>query len=299
LRRNNNEWRAYNVNAENKAWPSLAGRHKILLIPGSLNEVWGHSDWSCSWKHPTDAYDALIDQLSLSPADLVLRCHPNWSEKIGKADGHMPEDYYTAWAKEKGIVFISSADRTSTLGLIEQADAVVVSGGSAAIDAGILGKQVIAVGPSSYQEAKICDSALDMHEMTSLKLRTSLEHAEKIGKAALVKKRTLRFLYTIANRIPLYSEYVKCISPTKYVYKDGADGEWLVDLLSTGKLVPKEIEFSENEAGENEILKIAEELRWEELIENSTKEIEYRHIRRRFPYVAMDSVRELMRHGDR
>jgi hypothetical protein len=41
LRRNNNEWRAYNVNAENKAWPSVLGRHKILLIPGSLNEVWG------------------------------------------------------------------------------------------------------------------------------------------------------------------------------------------------------------------------------------------------------------------
>ncbi len=299
LRRNNNEWRAYNVNAENKAWPSVLGRHKILLIPGSLNEVWGHSDWSSSWKHPTDAYDALIDQFSLSPADLVLRCHPNWNEKIGKADGHMPEDFYTAWAKKRGIMYIPSADTTSTLGLIEQADAVVVSGGTAAIDAGILGKQIIAVGPSSYQEAKICDSALDMHELTSLKLMTSLDRAERIEIAVLVRRRTLRFLYTIANRIPLYSEYVKCLSPTKYTYKDGANGELFIDLLITGKLVPKDDEFSESEAGEDEILKIAEELRWEELIENSTKEIEYRHIRRRFPYAAMDSVRELMRHGDR
>lgn len=98
-------------------------------------------------------------------------------------------------------MYIPSADTTSTLGLIEQADAVVVSGGSAAIDAGILGKQIIAVGPSSYQEAKICDSALDMHELTSLKLMTSLDHAERIEIAALVRKRTLRFLYTVANRI--------------------------------------------------------------------------------------------------
>ena len=230
---------------------------------------------------------------------MVLRCHPNWNEKIGKADGHMPEDFYTAWAKKRGIMFIPSADTTSTLGLIEQADAVVVSGGTAAIDAGILGKQIIAVGPSSYQEAKICDSALDMHELTSLKLRASLDHAGKIEIAALVRKYTLRFLYTVANRIPLYSEYVKCITPTKYVYKDGANGNLFVDLLITGKLIPKDVEFSESDAEENEILKIAEELRWEDLIENSVANIDYKHIRRRFPYAAMDSVRELMRHGDR
>ena len=32
---------------------------------------------------------------------------------------------------------------------------------------------------------------------------------------------------------------------------------------------------------------------------NSVENVEYRPIRRRFPYAAMDSVRELMRHGDR
>lgn len=92
---------------------------------------------------------------------------------------------------------------------------------------------------------------------------------------------------------------MKCLSPTKYVYKDGANGELFIDLLITGKLVPKDVEFSESDAGENEILKIAEEFRWEELIENSVGNVGYRHIRRRFPYAAMDSVRELMRHGDR
>lgn len=298
LRRNNNEWRAYNVNAEAKPWPSAAGRYKILLIPGSLNEIWGHPDWESDWKHPLDAYDALIDHFSLEPADLVLRCHPNWSEKIGKADGRMPENYYTAWAKGRGILVIPSADSTSTLGLIEQADVVVVAGGTAAIDAGILGKQVIAVGASSYQEAGICDVARNLKELKALSLRVLGGNACLEANANRVKKRTLRFLYTIANRIPLYVDHVKCVSPTRYIYKDGASGSQFIELLNSRQLTPDNVEFSENEFDEDTVLELVDAKSWETFFQQPESS-KYRPIKRRFPYVGIDVIRKFMRHGDR
>lgn len=161
-RKNTKEWRAYNTTARITEWPVAGGRRKVLLIPGSRNEFWGHPDWVSQWSEPTAAYDAVIEQLRLKPRDLVLRCHPNWAENIGSAGGQMSEAYFTSWARKRGVDVIPSADRTSTLGLIQQADAIVVGGGSAALEAGILGRQVIAVSPSAYQNAGIQSTAYNL-----------------------------------------------------------------------------------------------------------------------------------------
>src|SRR5690606_41622316 len=88
LRTNTKEWRSYNVKSRPVAWPGGdSARRKVLLIPGSLNEVWGHPDWQSAWAQPTDGYDAIIDHFSLRQEELVLRCHPNWGEYIGKTTG--------------------------------------------------------------------------------------------------------------------------------------------------------------------------------------------------------------------
>lgn len=298
LRRNQKEWRAYNTNAKIKPWPIESGRYKILLIPGSINEIWGHPDWSSGWKHPIDAYDALIEHFSLESKDLVLRCHPNWGENIGKADGKKIERYYTDWANQRGVLIIPSTDSTSTLGLIAQSDAIVVSSGSAALEAGALGKQIIAVGAATYEAAGIRDEACSMAALQKLSLWVNLPLADQDYIREQTKRRTLRFAYTITHRIPQFVDYVKCEAPTRYIYKDGGDGGKLIEMLTSGKLMADDNEFAENTLSEDPVLEQMNAQRWEELFQLPDTSSVYRRLKRRFPYAGIDSIRGFMRHGD-
>lgn len=298
LRRNQNEWRAYNVNADTRLWPAT-GRLKILLIPGSLNEIWGHPQWGSSWRHPLNAYDALIEHFSLEPSDLVLRCHPNWGEKIGKADGRLAEECYTQWARQRDVLAIPSTASVSTLDLIEQADVVVVASGSAALEAGALGKQVIGIAGSNYQNAGIRESACSDEQLRALTLRVDFPEAVQEELKASVRRNTLRFAYTMTNRIPQYVDYVRCITPTKYEYKSGADGKRLIEMLKTGELVADDAEWAGDEQGEAAILDLMGQKRWIDLIRDRMVSGAYKPIRRRFPFAGLDGIRSLMRHGDR
>lgn len=299
LHRNQNEWRTYNINAETNPWPA-EGKRKILLVPGSINEIWGYPEWGSGWNHPTDAYDALIDHFSLKPDDLVLRCHPNWGEKIGKTDGRMAEEYYLQWARKRGILAIRSTENVSTLGLIEQADAVVVASGSSALEAGVLGKQVIGVAGANYQKAGIRDSACNESELKLLKLWINLPESVKQELTSRVRRNTMRFAYTMTYRIPQYVDYVKCINPTQYVYKSGAVGQRLIDMLKSGVLISDDGECAETEQEETAVLELIEQRRWEDLLGPAGKITSSHYsIKRRFPFLGLDAIRSCMRHGDR
>lgn len=298
LRRNQNEWRAYNVNAHIKPWPAQ-GQRKILLIPGSLNEIWGYPEWGSDWNHPLDAYDALINHFSLAPDDLVLRCHPNWGEKIGKSDGHLAEEYYTQWAQQRGVLVIPSTANDSTLGLIEQADAVVVASGSAALEAGALGKQVIGVTGANYQNAGIRESACCEAELKTLRLWADFPIDAQKELAKRVRKNTLRFAYAVTHRIPQYVAHVRCVTPTQYKYKSGANGKRLVEMLKTGELVSDDDVYAENEVDEAMILDLIEQKSWTDLICHGTVSDAYGPIKRQFPLGQLDRIRSLFRHGDR
>lgn len=298
LRRNQNEWRAYNVTADIKAWPA-SGRKKILLVPGSLNEIWSYPEWGSDWQHPLDAYDALIKHFSLDPSDLVLRAHPNWGEKIGKSDGQMAERYYSEWASRRGILVIPSTASFSTIGLIQQADAIVVASGSAALEAGALGKQVIGIAGANYQMAGIREAACTESQLKSLILRVNLPEDEQKKIAARIRRNTLRFAYTITHRLPQYVDYVKCITPTKYSYKEGADGNRLIQMLKTGELMADDLEYAQSEQEETTILDLMGQLRWMDLIGNEEDSGVGKSIRRRFPFATLDKIRNFLPHGDR
>lgn len=298
LRQNQNEWRAYNVNADLKPWPAQ-GRRKILLIPGSLNEIWGHPEWSSSWQHPLHAYDALIDHFVLDPTDLVLRAHPNWGEMIGKSDGRMAEEFYADWASKRGVLVIPSTARVSTLGLIEQADMVVVASGSAALEAGALGKQVVGIAGANYQEAGIRESACSQEQLNALTLRADLSAVAQEKAASGVRRSSLRFAYTMTRRIPQYVDHVKCVTPTQYVYKAGADGNRLIEMLRSGELVPDDVQWAQSEDDEAGILELLRQKLWMNLIGEREDTQSYTRIFRRFPFNRIDSIRSLMRHGDR
>jgi hypothetical protein len=282
LRTNVKEWRAYNTSARTVPWPAGASGKRVLLLPSSRNEVWGHPDWEPRWPEPTAAYDALIGHLRLEARDLVLRCHPNWGEHIGKQDGRRAEAYYTDWAQRRGIHCVPSGDPTSTLGLIEACDAIVVAHGSAALEAGLIGKQVIGTAPSPYQYAGLRDSAADLRELAALRLHSDLDAPARAALAGTIARQTLRYCYTMAYRVPQYTEFVKADATTRFRYDFSADPERFIALLRGGGLVADDQRFSGDCTEEDQVLGLIARRDWNALCASSVcEEKEYLPLRRR------------------
>jgi hypothetical protein len=295
MRSNTKEWRAYNISAEARNWPAQ-GAKRVLLVPGSRNEIWGHPDYAEGWASRTGAYDALIAHLGLRPDDLVLRAHPNWGERIGRETGRHAERYYREWAESRGIVFIPSTDDTSTLGLIEQADAVVVAGGSAALEAGLIGKRVLALAPSPYSRAGFEDSSYGPEALAAIR---------PLGSDPLdmtpreIARKALRFCYTAARRVPQYVRYVNCIVPARYEYRAGADPRRVVELIRTGHLEADDSHHAEDAAEEDAVLDLIEAREWEKLRGGTVDPGGQRIcVERRPLFRTLDVVRPYLPHGD-
>ncbi|WP_309898151.1 hypothetical protein [Variovorax soli] len=300
LRQNVKEWRAYNTDAKLADWPVQGGRRRILLIPSSRNEVWGHPDWESGWSDPLAAYDALIDHLRLEPRDLLLRCHPNWGEKIGRQGGEYAERHYADWAARRGIHVISSIDSMSTLGLIEQCDAIVVANGSAALEAGALGKQVIGIAPSIYQEAGFRDSIPSPQQLTSLRLHADLEAAEQARRCESIPRLTLRFAYAMVHRVPQYTRFVRADTTTRFKYDMSADPHRFLDLLRGGELRADDEECADDTRAEEEVLERIKRHDWQGLLDALEPDSgAYEPVRRRLLFRPIDHIRQRMSVGDR
>ncbi|AMO22089.1 hypothetical protein GCM10027034_23850 [Ramlibacter solisilvae] len=300
-RTNTTEWRAYNTQAARAAWPVEGGRRKLLLLPGSLNEIWGDPGWESAWRDPTDAYDAIMERLGLSPQDLVLRCHPNWGERIGKNDGRLPERHYTDWARARGIHVIASADSTSTMDLIAHCDAIVVASGSAALEAAAMGKQVIATAPSIYQEAGFRTDASDPARLQELVLQVELPAQQQAAAQRRARRLALRFCYAMSRRLPQYAQQVRALSSSAYRYAPGADPQRFLELVRTGQLKADDASFADSEAAEDEVLVQMERGEWRALVAPPAADADDPSVRvnRRWLLRPIDYIREKMPVGDR
>jgi len=302
LKQNQTEWRAYNQAAIAEEWPVRSGHRRFLILPSSTNETWGHLDWSSGWQSPLEALDAIIDKLPLKPQDLVLRCHPNWAEKIGKRNGSLPEAYFSQWARKRGIHCIMSHERTSTMHLIQQCEAIVVAAGSAALEAGMLGKPVISISPSIYHRAGFTCNVHDRSQLENLNSfgSTFVGGIREGGKQNA--RQALRFAYAMVWRLPQYVEQVRAISTTKYEYIKGADPQRFLDLFENQRLMPDDDGFALTEdAGEDEVLELIAAQQWLALTPkpSCTGGALETLVKRRGFYKMLDQVRSLSRVGDR
>lgn len=298
-RSNIKEWQAYNVAASEEDWPITGARHRVLLLPGSGNEIWGHPDWQDEWPEKSVAYDAVCRHLGLSPEDVVLRCHPNWSGKIGMRDGERATAYYTQWAYERGFHVIPSTASASTLGLIDQADAILTSGSSAGLDAGILGKQVISVSPSSFREAGFQDSACGPDELALVRFSKELDAATQSTLAATRARQALRYMYTMGCRIPQYVDFVRSQTTTQYEYFEGADPERFLDLIRTGELKTDDATNAETVDEEDIVLAMIHNREWQKILDEplETLQAPLYKVKRRLAFRAVDGLREYLPRG--
>jgi|GEM_PF-589497 len=301
LRINVREWRAYNTSARKLPWPVEAPRRRVLIVPSSRNEMWGHPDWTSQWSDPTAAFEAVMAHLHLGARDVVLRCHPNWGEPIGKRDGALCEAHYTAWANRMGVHCIPSRDTVSTQGLIEQSDAVMVAHGSAALDAAFLGKQVIGTAPSPYQGAGFRDAAGNMEELAALQLRADLPTPQRAEHARQVARQALRYCYTVAYRVAQYTRYVRADATTRFRYDLSASPERFLELLRGAPLSADDDTSAEDQDGETAVLELIRQHQWS-AIHAAAAEAEpgkLRTLRRRLLLRPVDVVRRRKPLGDR
>ena len=299
-RTNLTEWRAYNTQAQRGTWPVEGGTHRLLLLPGSLNEIWGDPNWQSAWADPTDAYDAIIEHLRLDARDLVLRCHPNWGERIGKNDGRLPERHYTNWARSRGIHVIASRDTTSTMDLIAQCDAVVVASGSAALEAAAMGKQVIATAPSIYSEAGFRTDVSEPGKVKDLVLQVDMPQERQVIEEERLRRFVLRFAYAMSHRLPQYAEHVRAVTSSAYRYPPGADPERFIELLRTGVLRADDETFAPDEGQEDEVSAKLAQGRLAELVAPAAPmPAADQRVTRRWLLRPVDYIREKMPVGDR
>ncbi len=295
LRRNVKEWRAYNRQAQPQPWPA-AGRGeglRVLIVPSSRNEVDGHPHWTYGWAQLTDGLDAVLETLGADPRRAVLRCHPNWGEHIGRRTGELSERYYTEWANRRGVHVIGSRDRASTFDLIAQADLVIVTGGSAAFEAGALGKPVVSLTPSAYQTAGICAPVLSPDDLARLTAAFDAVPRERI-------RRALRYGYTHIYRFSQYVDYVRAVTTTRYCYFNGADAARLARMLASGAVEPDDPATASDTAGEDAVVAQVEAQDWDGLLAPQApaagREIA---VRRRAALRWIDALRERFPQGDR
>lgn len=299
LNKNTNEWRAYNLNAKTSEWPAK-GKRRILLLPGSRNEFYDHPDWQSPWDNPLEAYEALINGLKLNIDDVVLRCHPNWGENIGKNTGLLAENYYSQWANSQGIHVIGSTETIKTSDLIKQCDAIVVAFGSGALEAGLLGKQVISISNSNYIHADFADKVFSVEEANNLILNIDKLPSEQAQLNREVIRQTLRYIYTITHRVPQFTDHILQVKTTQYCYKAGVDASRFTKLLTTGILSEDDIDFANNEIDEDEIIDLINEEAWDNLLTEREEFLEETFlISRKQPFTLLDKLRGLLPRGDR
>ncbi len=295
LQQNTLEWRLYNKNAKSIDWPLNSKGRKVLVLPSSKNEFAGHEEWKSGWVDNTSALDDFFKAFSIDYSDVVIRFHPNWAENIGRVSGERSLAHYTQWAKERGVYFISSEEKANTYDLIQQADIVVMNGGSSAVEAGACGKQVICLGPSTYQNAGFVRTFLTKEDLYRPDALIDIDSEEII-------KKTLRFVYLRAKRFPQFTDYVKAIKTTKYQYFDGADPGRIINMLETNKVSADDAEFANDEVEENSVVHALRNKQWQQLFEYEWHDESMKKtidIQRRFGLRWVDTLRARFELGDR
>lgn len=294
LLKKNIVWRLYNVNPKKVHWTKETKGKKVLIVPSSNHEFKGLEDWTSKWGNMELALDTVIENLGVNYEQCIVRCHPNWSDKIGiNKTGYRSERFYTDWAMKRNVEIINSSDKANTIDLIKEADVIIVQGGTAGIEAGILGKRVVGLIPSWYSEAGFSIQIHQPEEIDKLNLLESLDSNE-------ITRKTLRFLYTYHKRFAQMTEFVKPKNIHENTYYEGADLKNLFEALNKGFIQADNEKFAKSTVFENEIIDLIRTEQFDKLLNYNEeiinkKEIKVNRVR---GLRWMDSFRSHFKSGD-
>lgn len=281
---NHIEWRLYNTNSQKRSIFSRK-KLKILIVPSSRHEFEGNESWELNWEHNTNALELLISNLrKTNECDIVFRSHPNWGEMIGKSEGKKSIEIYREFCTKNDLKFIEPDDSIDTHYLIEEADIIVLNGGSSLIQAGVLGKEIINLGPCEAAKGKFLTVLNSLDEIENYKfLAVSSERKKEI------QKYCLRYIDILSFKIPYRPYQIRSTSATKnrYSYEEN---EVYNTNVGNGEKVNLLNDLLADEEAMIEYLKEGEKLYELQEIDND--------IKRRFGLNWIDSFRNFFPKGD-
>jgi hypothetical protein len=290
------EWRVYNAGSRTlSTWPTNTTKEKILIIPSSRSETGSHEDWETPWNLSIDGLDLFLKAVGANKDQVVVRFHPNWIQTVGKSTGRSSHILYKKWCEVNGYHYIDSHEQVSTMGLIADCDVAILNGGSAAIEAGALGKKIVSLGPSIYKGASFCRFYETVESIVNFSGFDDWISEEQIIRT------TLRYVYTTLARFPQYFDYVRALKTTEFVAFEGADPTRFESMLKTGAVVADDASVGLPQ-DEEEVINLIFSRSWERLIElapefNNETMIQ-QNITKHFPYNLIDKARGHFKRGD-
>ena len=295
LRQNIYEWRVYNAGATGISWPVNTTSPKVLILPSSQNEIEGHPDWTYEWNEYTQAIDLILQRLKIPYSSCVLRSHPSWTEPVGGVTGIRSEGYYEEWAIKRGVTLIASKDKADTYSLIQEADLILLSGGSPGVEGAVCGKKVIQYGNSVYRRAGFTYRISRPEEIEQLPDIFSNHNEDDMI------RRVLRFIYIQSKRYPQFVNSIRAISVSQRQFFEGADPTRITDAFATGCLRADDNSYADNYDGENEIVALLKSKNWTDIasLPDEKHQGKQVHVRRKFGLRMVNQIRQLFPLGDR
>lgn len=227
-RSGSNEWRDFQTTGAQ--WRSdvigeLGARPEVLVLPSSTYEVLGHPDWVTGWPDNFEALDVLQSRLGVDWAKWVIRGHPIWAQKVGKATGEIVASRYREFCRKRGARYIEADSTLHTAALIDASDLVILNGGSAVIEAIWKKKPVISLSESVYRFAELCPTLLGPGGSFAL---ADVEHA---------RKNLIRFIHTMTDIMPTFVHHLVSVSPSEQVQYAGANFNDVISQVRERSLI--------------------------------------------------------------
>ncbi len=288
------EWRTYNIDRTEVAWPTNGSGKKILIMPSSKNEIWAESDWRNEWDEYPRIFEKVIEKLGGDYSNVVLRSHPNWGQNIGHASGEKIYNYYKNWCLTRGIEFIEPNSSISSSHLMTQADIVLLNGSSAVYESSVLAVPTICVSRCRYQFANLAKIILSDKDLEDFEPQDLLNQS----KPELIR-RLLRFFYTYSTRYAIFRSDIVAQDIHHFRYSQTLDVLRLEKMMQTGELIPDDTTFATNQEAEDEIIKLILNKQWNNLDPyQSASNKNLKKLSRRSAYKVVDIIRDQFERGD-
>lgn len=213
-RTGSNEWRDFQKRGErdySDLISQIGKAPKVLVLPSSNYEVWGHSDWRVEWADNFEAIDYLQAALEVPFEDFLIRGHPIWSQRVGVSFGNRADDHYRAYCMRRGIRYVEPTSAIHTSALIDASELVVLNAGSSVIEAVWRGKPVISLAASTYQTAGVCPTLLGPGQPIDL------------PDDATRRRQIVKFIHAMDRVAPTFVNHLRAVSAGEQQAYEGAN----------------------------------------------------------------------------
>lgn len=228
-RTGSNEWRDFQTaGATDYAdLMSQIGRSpKVLVLPSSNYEFWGHPDWRVEWSDNFQAIDYLQSVLGIPFEDFLVRGHPIWAQRVGVNYGEKADRHYRNYCERRGIRYVAPNSTVHTSALIEASELVALNAGSSVIEAVWRGKPVVSLAASIYQHVGVCPTLLGPGQPLD------------IPDDATRRRQIVKFIHAMDRIAPTFVNHLKAVSSGEQQAFEGGDFGDIARQFRADSLMP-------------------------------------------------------------